>query len=384
MRRIAAWALVLGATHGLAAQRLAKPVRDTVDHHIVRVTNPGPTSWSDTNGWKLTYERTIQPADDSPGMLEHPAGISLLGDGRLVEWDSKTPGINVYDVHGALVRKIGRDGEGPGEFRRNEVGLLRDTIVVDDIHLARITVFTIDGRLIRTMRAPCCDGFPVAVDQRGRAILHVTTNLRGAFTSHWARVPLGGGSADTIPSPVAAPPLQWTVHSEHGEAVFRVPFAGQTTMAFQQDGSMIYGATDRAEWLRSSDGRDTTLIIRISGLVPRPVPAVNRDSLFHLYTDHNEALRAVAHESDLPRTYPLWREIGTDDRGDFWIMLGSYFTPITGFAVVDRNGAFLGIVPSPFRAASYVSWSGDRVAVADIDDNDVPRVRIFRIDRRGH
>jgi hypothetical protein len=384
MRRIATWTLVLCAAPGLAAQRLAKPVRDTIDRHILRVTNAGPSGWADTNGWKLRYERTIQPADGAPGALERIAGIALARDGRLVEWDAKTPGINVYDMHGALIRKIGRDGEGPGEFRRNEVGLLRDTIVVDDIQLARITVFTMDGRLIRSMRAPCCDGFPVAVDQRDRAILHVTTNVGGALSSHWARVPLGGGSVDTIPSPVAEPPLQWTVRSEHGEAVYRVPFAGRTTIAFQPDGSMIYGATDRAEWLRSSNGRDTALMFRISGLAPRPVPALARDSLFHLFTDHNDGLRAVAHESDLPRTYPLWREIGTDDRGDFWIMLGSDVAPITGFAVVDRNGAFLGIVPAPFRAASFVSWSGDHVAVADTDHDDLPRIRIFRIDRGGH
>ena len=102
---------------GQAQSRLAKPTIDTVNHHIVRVMNSGPTAWTDTNGWKLVYERTVQPAEGTTGVLENPGGILLLNDGRLLEWDFRTPAINLYDARGSFVRRLGRAGAGPGEFR---------------------------------------------------------------------------------------------------------------------------------------------------------------------------------------------------------------------------------------------------------------------------
>ena len=107
--------------------------------------------------------------------------------------------------------------------------------------------------------------------------------------------------------------------------------------------------------------------------------------MFHRLVDNNEQLRAVAAPGDIPNVFPLWRRIDVDGRDDLWIMLGGdYGMPIRGFHVLDHAGTLLGMVPSPFKAATFVSWAGDRVAIEDTDDNDLPRIRIFRVDRRGH
>jgi hypothetical protein len=86
MRRLTALAgLTLLVARGAEAQRLARPTIDTVNRHIVRVMNGAPTAWTDTNGWKLVYERTVQPAEGSPAMFSNPTDVHLLPDGKVIE-----------------------------------------------------------------------------------------------------------------------------------------------------------------------------------------------------------------------------------------------------------------------------------------------------------
>jgi hypothetical protein len=368
-----------------AQSRLAKPTIDTVNHRIVRVVNNGPAAWADTNGWKLVYERTVQPAEGSPGVLENPGGILLLNDGRLLEWDFRTPVINLYDAQGSFVRKLGRAGAGPGEFRATEPAIFHDTLVVNDPRLGRMTLMSLTGSVIRTVPTLCCDEFALNVDDRGRARIHTTKVVNGVFRATWVGFDLTGRRVDSIPSPQAISPRTWTVKEGTGESVFNVPFAGQNVVQFLRDGSMIYGATDQAQWFRSSNGIDTLQIFTIRGTVPMRIPEAQRDSMFRRLVDHNERLRAIAAPSDIPNIYPLWRRMDVDGRDDLWIMLGGdYGTPILGFYVLDRASTLLGTVPSPFRSATFISWAGDRIAVEDTDENDLPRIRIFRVDRRGH
>jgi hypothetical protein len=380
----AALCAVAIAAPASAQSRLAKPTIDTINHHIVRVMNTGPTAWADTNGWKLVYERTVQPAEGSAGVLENPGGILLLNDGRLLEWDFRTPVINLYDAQGLFVRRLGRAGAGPGEFRATAPAMFHDTLVVNDPRLGRMTLMSLTGSVIRTVPTVCCDAFALNVDDRGRARIHTTKVVNGVFRSTWIGVDLTGRRVDSIPSPQAITPRTWTVKEGAGESVFNVPFAGQNVVQFLRDGSMIYGATDQAQWLRSSNGIDTVQIFTIRGTAPVRIPEAQRDSMFRLVT-RTERLRAIAGASDIPHVYPLWRRMDVDGRDDLWIMLGGdYGTPILGFYVLDRASTLLGTVPSPFKSATFISWAGDRVAVEDTDDNDLPRIRIFRVDRRGH
>ncbi|MGD2121390.1 MAG: hypothetical protein PVJ76_06585 [Gemmatimonadota bacterium] len=68
--------------------------------------------------------------------------------------DAMTPGVLEYDVAGAFVRQLGREGEGPGEFRSPwRIGMIgRDTLWVADLSLRRFTLFDAStGESLRTI-----------------------------------------------------------------------------------------------------------------------------------------------------------------------------------------------------------------------------------------
>ena len=67
--------------------------------------------------------------------------------------------IRVYDSAGRFVRRIGREGEGPGEFSRPvRVRVYGDTITVTDARLSRISRFRRDGTHNETVPLPAPAG----------------------------------------------------------------------------------------------------------------------------------------------------------------------------------------------------------------------------------
>ena len=85
------------------------------------------------------------------GMVDGPAdqelasvsGARRLRDGRVVIANGKPLELRIYDAHGTLLRRIGRTGDGPGEFR-GRLDLLPaggDSLLVYDQGSQRLSLF---------------------------------------------------------------------------------------------------------------------------------------------------------------------------------------------------------------------------------------------------
>lgn len=179
---------------------------------------------------RTTLETRIGGADD-PGALEGvPSWIGRDSLGRV--WIAFTaPPIQLRDANGALLAEVGREGQGPGEFRGIREGSVGagDTVHVFDRSNQRLTMLSGDLEVIREVplevrpwggivrlesgtwvmndiqTGPGREGYPLhAVDPEGR--------LRGSFG---AEVPTAGtgfqlGSARSL---AAAPGDRvWAAH----------------------------------------------------------------------------------------------------------------------------------------------------------------------------
>ncbi len=364
-----------------SAQRLTKPTIDTVNKHIVRVMNAGPTAWTDTNGWKLVYERTVQPAEQSPASFGFPTAIHLLADGRVVEVeDPRGRGvatIRLFGLKGEFIRDLGRVGDGPGEYRAISTTIAADTLVIQDQRLARITFMTLDGKPVRSFHSACCaGGSPVSIDTRG----HVRVTAGNGW---WVDFDRNGKRLDSLAQPKAAPAGEW--HIPDG-ATYSIPFSPANRHTFIGDGSVVYGVTNHETFFVTRTGTDTARIFGRTDPQPRPVSAALRDSTFKRY-DANPQVHQVIKPSDIPTAFPLWGAVFVDAAKNFWVQLGDGYSSgntVRTFDVFSADGKYLGAVASPTPAPRAMSWTADRVAILDSDENDLPRIRIYRIDRRGH
>jgi len=98
-----------------------------------------------------TEELRVGSVDDPDYGFSRVYGTEVDGDGNLFVGEPMAGEIRVYDSQGTLLRKIGRRGEGPGEFQQNfRWGVLGDTVWVTDFSLRRITLFDRGGALLST------------------------------------------------------------------------------------------------------------------------------------------------------------------------------------------------------------------------------------------
>lgn len=100
-------------------------------------------------------ELRIGSVDDPDDWLTRFDHLVVGPDGRIYTPHEQEKLIRVHDAEGRLVRAFGREGAGPGEFRRlDAIGLLGDTLWVFDMGNSRFSYFTLDGEPIGTIALP--------------------------------------------------------------------------------------------------------------------------------------------------------------------------------------------------------------------------------------
>jgi hypothetical protein len=142
MVRMRGVALVVGflpaLAHGLGAQEVVPPLS----------LSPGPRFEIGSGGLEL---HRVQ-------------GAAFLPGGNLAIADGGNHRILLFSPNGELIRQLGRQGDGPGEFRFL-AGLYSagDTLVAYDAMLARVSLWEQSGSSIRTVNLPKVDDRPVSV-----------------------------------------------------------------------------------------------------------------------------------------------------------------------------------------------------------------------------
>ncbi len=94
---------------------------------------------------------------DGPGdAFGQITGVALGRTNRLYVADDLNHDVRVFDFEGQLVRVIGRQGDGPGEFQSPWTIALDDTdsLIVWDQRLARFSIFDPEGAFHRSFAPP--------------------------------------------------------------------------------------------------------------------------------------------------------------------------------------------------------------------------------------
>lgn len=251
------------------------------------VTNRGAGLWA---------TRAIRPwtVADSPlvriGVAQGDPSYELrlalsavrVTDGRLIVGNAGTSELRVYDSEGHHLRSVGRDGEGPGEFR-NIRGVWRyrtDSLVVYDPSLRRVSVFDVDPSFTRS--------FPLASPGDGLA-----PSLSGVFPD---------GSFLVRGSAPVTPALGVGVHRRPGP-VLRYGTAGSVgdTIAFAMGEEWVgIDATRGIVLMRRPFGRDS-----YTAVVGRNVAMVDGERFeIRIHTPQGDLLRRIRRSGDNRRITP--------------------------------------------------------------------------------
>jgi hypothetical protein len=122
------------------------------------VTNAIPDTSAPTFRLAAEPRASIGVVEGAPEYTLSGAWGKVLSDGTIVLFDRGSIQLRFYDRSGKFLRSAGREGDGPGEFRRGTslVGVLPgDSLVLEDVFAKRrVSIFTPSGDYARSIAVP--------------------------------------------------------------------------------------------------------------------------------------------------------------------------------------------------------------------------------------
>lgn len=291
----------LSDTTSLACETLAS----TDDGGGIGATSPGPRGWL-----------AIAPT-------RSPHGFALRApSGRTVS--------------------VGRDGEGPGEFRMlSGLGWLGDTVWAADYQVARVQFFDTTGALVRTQKFQQPENWVATGGSNFAAVPG-----RPLSDSVWRMVAVKGEgmAADTVARFVAPPNERMLIPIGGGNSLMaQQPFGADVAVGWSRDGQRWCASEPKGGDMvrvycvdpRGATLRDTTL-----SLPGRPIT----DSIFEgvlkdYMTSPNVTREAVAQAVKRPAELPRVNGIVVDVSGALWLRRSFRSEPTTRWLRLTAQGA---------------------------------------------
>lgn len=363
---------------------------DTING-IEVVRNAGaPPTWTITETLTLGRAGIEESARDDEfgritGQITDPRGNIYVADSNAHE-------IRVFDGGGVLIRRIGREGSGPGEFKTlQSIGWLGDTLAVLDPGNARMGLFDTDGTWIGQRPFMALTGGSVrlypttptelympSVDrsESKRGMVYVRQTMTGPSDTVAAR--LSDASAGSGPT------LYVTCEHSAGQGIssYSADLAPKAIVVPAPNGmrATVWSSDYRIAFINAAG--DTVRIIERD----LPTEPLTDDEWRDEERKFRKFLDVFADEKcepgSLPRPLSRRRILGLffDDAGRLWAEAETRAG--RGFDVFDERGHLLGTLQSPVRYERVPPFvRGNRLSLVVLDSLDVHYVKVFDIGR---
>jgi len=399
----------LAACQQEGARGGAFQIYDSAGVNIVESKRP---LWAEGEAWVLSSEPEVViglAEGDEEYLLNDVRGVRRLDDGRIAVLDAGSFRVRVYDSTGAHLIDLGREGDGPSEFRSPQfLSHVSDTLVVYQALGGTASWFSPEGEFLRT-------SLGLTQTERGKGALFLFGHLgnrfgigtivrarrdrpleKGINREPWSiwRYDLLNSELDSL-FPVPGAEVEILSSTATGSPQRRYVFGKWTCLAASRD--HIYVAPTDEYSIQVFD-REGTLqrIVRLD-VTPRRVTRSDFNRWVDQYLkvlDRPRAERAemrrTAAELSVAGTMPAFRRIAVDSEEHLWVEEWKGVGLDQGrFSVFRSDGALLGHieVPSglPWMAADFdrqvLEIGSDYLLGVWIDDLGVEQVRLYRIEK---
>lgn len=385
-------------------------VVDTIGDTI-RVHTTGGQVWPADA--RLESEFSIGVLDGAPEYQFGSLRAMAVGtDERIYVLDGHGPVIRMYAPDGTYVKDIGREGEGPGEYKQPDSGLVflpDGRLALRDPGNGRISLYDADGEYLDSwpVAGSMNTSDPMVVTRGGIALTPVIKNL-GASVTEWERGMARyhpDGTIDTVDVPdLGYEEATISGESENSSSQSNVPFTASQEVAYSPLGYFVTGITDEYSFkLLRADAP----IVEIS-MDHEPVPvnsdeaAIRREQIEQNFRDNFPGWRWNG--PPIPDVKPAYEGFMVSEEGRIWVRVSvpserhltederrseeerlerpvnPYRTPAV-FDVFEPSGEYLGRVSTPEGFSTYPRpVIRDRTVWAVVtDDLDVARLHRFAV-----
>lgn len=380
--------------HGCADARDGAGLGVTYDTiaGVEHVLNAGPGAWNEPGeGWRLDEAGGVVIGDtDGPdefvfgtisGVLVDPQGMIHVSDPQAME-------IRTFSRGGEFLRRVGREGEGPGEFKYiNGLALGPGGIGALDGGLGRVTVFDSTGDVARTFRLQrayiiLSNYAPMAFDSQGRFFDRGTLSRRPGVDSVGV-IRYGGEGTGPDTAFLADIPQDHVLLERNGMPFMSIPrpFAPQPSITFGPQGAayLTRGGEYRID-VFSPEGDSLRAVFRTVEAIP--VTEAERDSALAFIAERfGEEGGNLPPGTELPARKAVVVRLVVDSEENLWVRTEFGSGPDHfEWSVHDSRGRYLGRVVTPVMVVTQIG--ADFLAGVTRDDLGVPRAVVYPL-RKG-
>ena len=353
---------------------------------------------------------TISSETDPSAQFSMLLGVARFASGAIALATYDPLGMNVYSAGGALVKKLARAGEGPGELRMPQfLGRRQDSVVVFDLGLRRVTYFTVAGSARQTRaRLPQLKGhIPTVVGVMPSGALLV---IQVPYT----RPPSPDGPTrdrevlSIVPLDTVVPQISLGTFAGYGLVYYTPPGEGEphflmdglnqgTSWAVVGDNVFVADPSSPEVLMFASNGK---LIRRVPLPVkPRPFEpeAVReaRDRLAPRFFGARRARSAARAAIDSahfelmfdvrkrPRTAPYLRRLVRSTDGGVWIELYREHVGLPSeYLRIDASGRVGGRLRGPANVQFHEFGADYALGVREDPETDLQSIVLYSMTRR--
>ena len=298
---------------------------------------------------ELIFSEALRIGDETAGdsvLLGYVFTMAVDSKGQFYLTDSGFKGIRMFSSDGILIREIGREGEGPGEFAATPIVHIGpgDSLYALDRTTARITIFSPkDQSLVTTvsLRGPGAlrpDAF-LGASEHGLLVEFISYYTPGSenFILMSTLVKYVHWNSTVAPDTIAQLPItDFVIFDIGGQVGIRyLPFAASAHFAFSADQVLYYGMGDAIDITGVAlDG------VKMHRITLPHVP------VFVTRAEREAATAGVRHDdtrkklfTNIPANKPAFDALFLDDAGHVWIRLSRQESgQTTTWLVLDNSG----------------------------------------------
>ncbi len=374
-------------------ERTGEPWEGTVstEGSVTTVVNTRGSVWR--GGATLVEEASIGvDIGEDPYMLGRITAVWATDD-RIFAVDYDGPSVRVFDFDGKFVMEIGREGEGPGEFRNpnsvvvSSAGLI---YVREGFPGGRINVYDPEGNYIETRRGDpmLASAAPMVITDDDVVFTQTRTDQESGSSG------MGVAGRDGIEGERLEPP-EFTVESAsvfvNDRVSLGLPFLPRVTSAMAPSRAMVGGYP--AEYRFEIHNPDGTIIVVERSFEPVAVDPDEAEWQRRATIRSGRQFEPGWNWSgdEIPTTKPAYSRLQVDRNGRVWVTRRGAVTrvddcdpdplevtngrprpcwvPETTFDVFGDHGKFLGSVETPAEIDDlFGSFIRDDVLIAIVED----------------
>jgi hypothetical protein len=346
--------------------------------------------------WTLAAEPDLIIGEDGTpeGEFNRINAVIPLPGGELLVADAGESALKVFSESGEYLRAIGRQGEGPGEFRSiSWVALEGDTLIVHDFSIRRLTFLHLDGTLLNVV-VPRPQGPTASV--RAQARMPDGRWLVSGLKSYEGEMP-AGVVRDTFAFGLLPASGEGDVEYFHRDltgSMVRVEGINAGVLGFASSWPLGNRLGGRIVVLRPETGMmtvyDANGIQEAALPLPMPMRPITGSERSRLRAEALEAARperkafAEARFADgaVPEHYPAFASVVPDGEERLWFEAWEHEPPPSRrYWVVSIAGEWVAEITMP-PGFQPMTIGPDWVLGIHRDDDGVQRVMRYGLERR--